>query len=82
MTLAAGVSSACILSPGFPGEAVVNLMANDTRDSGPGSAQVDLPGSFSGWLLPPKTIPARGATSQDEPCPVGEAEPEPGVGIH
>ncbi len=48
-----------ILSPGLPGESVVNLMANDTGDSGPGPAQVDPPGSFPGWLWP--TRPSRRA---------------------
>ena len=35
------------------GGAVFNLMANDTGNSGPGPAQVDLPGSFPGWLSSP-----------------------------
>ncbi len=35
------------------GGAVVNLMANDTGNNGPGPAQVDLPGSFPEWLSPP-----------------------------
>ena len=35
------------------GGAVVNLMANDTGNNGPGPAQVDLPGSFPGWLSHP-----------------------------
>ena len=37
-----GFSLPCILSPGLPGEAVVNPMASDTGDSGPGTGQVDL----------------------------------------
>ncbi len=36
------------------GGAVVNLMANDTGNSGPGPAQVDLPGSFPEWLSSPR----------------------------
>ena len=35
------------------GGAVINLMANDTGNSGPGPAQVDLLGSFPGWLSSP-----------------------------
>ncbi len=35
------------------GGAVVNLIANDTGNSGPGPAQVNLPGSFPGWLSSP-----------------------------
>ncbi len=35
------------------GGAVFNLMANDTGNIGPGPAQVDLPGSFPGWLSSP-----------------------------
>ncbi len=64
--------------PGFLGEAVINLMANDTGNSGPGPAQVDLPGSFPGWLsLPPETIPPRGATSQVELCRMGGSATKP-----
>ncbi len=33
--------------------AVFNPMANDTGNSGSGPAQVDLPGSFPGWLSSP-----------------------------
>ncbi len=36
---------------------VFNLMANVTGNSGPGPAQVDLPGSFPGWLSPPRECP-------------------------
>ncbi len=36
------------------GGVAVNPMANDTGNSGPGPAQVDLPGSFPGWLSSPR----------------------------
>ncbi len=56
LSVPAGLSCAAQRLARLPlrGGAVVNLMANDTGNNGPGPAQVDLLGSFPGWLLSPR----------------------------